>query len=148
MAHNVGQVVQLLPSHSRKNSVSSNYSRSSCSSYSETSSSNGSDYIFGSDIFFGNEFGAFPTTAESEHGAFPSAPSDSHRASNNTRNDTESILQKSAMAAFIASPNSSRWGDLVVSVCHFMLNALRASHAAHIEIEIIASENYAGREQD
>jgi hypothetical protein len=111
MSHNFGTVVHLVPTahHSRSNSVSSTYSRSSSSNHSEASSSKGSDYIFGSDVY-GNDFGAFPSAA-SDHGALKKRPVvvlPSHR-----RESAMPVLQKSAMLAFIASPSSSRWSDLV-----------------------------------
>lgn len=90
------------------------------SNYSEASSSKESDYIFGSDIY-GNDFGAFPSATSPDHGAFPSAsPISNHKSSNKKKPvvvvpppSRESVLQKSAMSAFLASPSSSRWSDLV-----------------------------------
>ena len=111
MAHNFGEVVHLVPSHSRSSSVSSAYSHSSSSNYSEAS------YIFGENDF---GYGAFPSTADGEYGSFPSAAPVSRSAIKKPvavvpSRGRESILQKSAMHAFIASPSSSRWSDLVVS---------------------------------
>ncbi|KAL3771889.1 hypothetical protein ACHAWO_008675 [Cyclotella atomus] len=116
MSHNFGTVVHLAPPvhHSTSNSVSSTYSRSSSSNHSETSSSKGSDNIFGFDIY-GSDFGAFPSASlrqhAPDHGAWKKKPVvvvPPHK-----RESTMPILQKSAMTAFIASPSSSRWSDLV-----------------------------------
>ena len=106
--------------NSRSSSVSSNYSRGSFSNHSETSSSKGSDNVFGSDIY-GNDFGAFPRTAiDEEYGAFPSITDKSSNekktvviSPSRKRVAEAGILQKSAMSAFLASPSSSRWSDLV-----------------------------------
>ena len=101
--------------NSRSSSVSSNYSRGSFSNHSETSSSKGSDHLFGSDNY-GSDFGAFPKASKDEYGAFPSITgkdSDEKKTPPRKRVVEAGILQKSAMSAFLASPSSSRWSDLV-----------------------------------
>ena len=86
--------------HSRSSSIDS---RGSLSNHSETSSSKeGSDHMFGSDVYNADDLRIGINLSSSEIGC-----------GEISRDITMPVLQKSAMSAFIASPSSSRWGDLV-----------------------------------
>eukprot|EP00956_Cyclotella_meneghiniana_P023153 scaffold44608_cov87-Cyclotella_meneghiniana.AAC.6 len=75
-------------------------SRGSLSDHSETSC--GSDHRFGSDVYNADDLRIDVNPFSSRIGC-----------EENSRGTTMPVLQKSAMSAFIASPSSSRWGDLV-----------------------------------